>query len=94
MTETGARLISSNLALNPHFHTVGLDGVYVKNDWNRPVFFALDPPTDEEVANLVDRIARRIETALGECKRSDRHGELDERSDYDALADDEPLLAR
>lgn len=29
---------SSNLALNPHFHTIGLDGVYVKSDWNSPVF--------------------------------------------------------
>ncbi len=81
---------SSNLALNPHFHTVALDGVYVRDDSNRPVFFALDPPTDEEVADLVDRIARRIEAALENAG----HGELDEGAHYDALADDEPLLAR
>ncbi len=55
----------------------------------KPVALA-EPPTDKEVADLVARIARRIETALVKSG----HGELDEMSDYDVLADDEPLLAR
>ena len=45
----------SSLNLNPHFHVLVLDGVYTLD--NAPRFVPLDPPTTEDVEDLVERIA-------------------------------------
>jgi hypothetical protein len=57
---------SSSLALNPHLHALVLDGVYTcASPLDRPVFHALPPPTDGDVAELCrvirDRTLRLLE---------------------------------
>ena len=50
---------SSDLRLNPHFHTLFLDGVYVRDaaDANAPpVFHPAPPPTQDEVQAVVQRV--------------------------------------
>ena len=47
--------------VNPHFHTLALDGVYVRHpDDGELVFHALAPPTAEEVAEVARRTAERV----------------------------------
>lgn len=56
---TFVQRFGSALNLNVHFHTVALDGVYsVVGD--RPVFYQLPGPTDEEVEGLVSAVANDV----------------------------------
>ena len=74
----------SALNLNLHFHTLALDGAYPYPDEQvTPRFFALPPPSHDEVLHVLAGTARRIARLL-----ESRAGE-----DDDALARDEPLLA-
>ena len=73
---------SSSLALNPHLHALVLDGVYTcASPLDRPVFHALPPPTDEDVAELCrvirDRTLRLFERRglLGSEGANDTDGE-------------------
>jgi hypothetical protein len=51
--------------LNPHFHSLVLDGVYVsKLPYEPPRFSPLPPPSDEEVARITAAIARRVEMRI------------------------------
>jgi hypothetical protein len=77
------------LHLNVHFHSLVLDGVYTLRGGGAARFHALPPPTDEEIAALVQTLARRIARLLerrGLAKDADPQ-------DADPLARDEPLLA-
>jgi hypothetical protein len=77
------------LNLNVHFHSLLLDGVYASGPAGAPRFHALPPPSDAEVARVVEQVARRIARLL------ERRG-LGPESDpveADRLADQEPLLA-
>ena len=47
------------LRLNPHFHTLALDGVYVRDPGGELRFEALPPPTEHEV----EHVARRMKKA-------------------------------
>ena len=54
---------SSDLRLNPHFHTLFLDGVYVRDDADAnapPVFHPASPPTQENMQAVVQQAAKRI----------------------------------
>ena len=54
---------SSDLRLNPHFHTLFLDGVYVRDANNAdapPVFHPAPAPTQDDVQFVVKRAANRI----------------------------------
>ena len=54
---------SSDVRLNPHFHTLFLDGVYVRdaNDAAAPpVFHPAPPPSQDDVDSVVHRAAKRI----------------------------------
>lgn len=73
---------NSALELSLHFHIIVPDGVFIphKEDRDaRPRFVQIDPPTDEEVAALLDRIITRVTAMLR------RKGRLD-----DNLDDDDP----
>jgi len=71
----------SALRLNVHFHVLGLDGVYVRDDSTGSlVFHPLPAPTQAEVAEVARRTAARIEQLLR------KHG----RSIDPELADDNP----
>lgn len=56
------------LRLNPHFHMLFLEGVYVLDPKNfqdgKPRFYPTPAPTDEEIAQLVATIAKRVIRAL------------------------------
>ena len=53
----------SALNLNIHFHLLVLDGAYLVGT-EPPVFRRIDPPRQEELQTLVERIAERIGRAL------------------------------
>ena len=79
---TFAQRFGSALNLNPHFHSLALDGVLnAKNN----VFHEAPPVQDEDVKEIVEVTARRV---IGLLRR---RGVLD--NEYDILAEDEPILA-
>ena len=80
-----------SINLNPHFHSLLLDGVYASSvPYEAPRFHPLPPPTDQEIARITATIARRVE------KLVTRRGLLCEEgpTDPDPLEADEPLLSQ
>jgi hypothetical protein len=77
------------LRANPHFHSLVLDGVYVRDRGGTLVFEALPPPMPEDVADVARRTHARLVRVLA------RHGRaLDGPDDHpDAFASGEPVLA-
>lgn len=60
---TFVQRFNSALDLSLHFHILIPDGVYLPSPWApdaRPPFFEIDPPTNDEVASLLDRIIARV----------------------------------
>lgn len=55
---------ASSLALNVHFHSLILDGVYEVRDDGAARFVPLPPPTDEQVAALTKKVGRSVRRAL------------------------------
>jgi hypothetical protein len=76
------------LNLDPHLHSLVLDGIYVEGDRGQLVFRHVPPPTDAEVARVADRVHRNI------ARLMERRG-LGAQTDpgEDTLRHDEPLLA-
>ena len=63
----------SALRLNVHFHTLALDGVYVRGDDAAAgvlAFRALPDPTDEDVLDVARRTAQRVVAILSKHGRS------------------------
>ncbi len=79
----------SSLRLNPHFHTLALDGVYVEDEAGELHFHALGDPTPEDIAQVAAWTHARIERVL------ERHGRsLDGDHDApDVLAQEQLALA-
>ena len=77
------------LSLNVHFHALVLDGVYDTRGAGRPEFHALGPPSDEELAGIAARIARRVARAL--TRRGP--GPEEDAAATDPLEANEPWLA-
>src|SRR5205823_9762653 len=82
--------------LHVHYHLLFLEGVFLdRTDQGRtPCFLAGEPPTDTDIADVIQKISRRVIRKL-------RHlGYLEAGSDdtvatgYDPLLDHEPALAR
>jgi hypothetical protein len=49
------------LNLNPHFHALVLDGIYIRTSQDEdPVFQALPAPDDEEMARLIIKIRENV----------------------------------
>ena len=57
---TALQRFGSALNLNVHFHTLVPDGVFVPDGADAARFVPLPPPTDDDVAAICDRAARRI----------------------------------
>ena len=75
--------------LDPHFHTLALDGIYVEMGKGKLVFRHVSPPGDAEVARVADRVHRSVARLL------ERRG-LGPQADAeeaDTLGRAEPLLA-
>jgi hypothetical protein len=81
--------ITRRFTLNPHFHTLALDGIYVVDGKGKLVFRRVPPPSDVEITRVADRVYRRV------AKLMDRRG-LGPQADpdeADTLRHDQPLLA-
>ena len=58
---TFVQRFGSSINLNPHFHVLFLDGVYVPAaDGGVPVFVAAPPLAEEDVQEIVETAAQRI----------------------------------
>ncbi|MFH1529958.1 MAG: transposase [Pseudomonadota bacterium] len=77
----------SVLNLNPHFHSLHPDGLFVEGSGERLTFVPLPPPTDEDVQFLTVRLAER----LGAVARR-RMAQAQEQPPWDS-ADAAPVLA-
>jgi hypothetical protein len=80
---------SDALNVDPHFHTLALDGIYVVDEKGELVFRRVPPPSDAEVARVADRIHRRV-ARLMQRRGLGSQADPDEA---DTLRHDEPLLA-
>ncbi|MCP4603721.1 MAG: transposase [Proteobacteria bacterium] len=83
---TFAQRFGSSLNLNPHFHSLALDGVYVQADADTPTLLPAPKLTDDDVRQIVETTAHRVIGLL------ERRGVLDD-GDFDKLADESPVLA-
>jgi hypothetical protein len=59
---------SDALNLDPHFHTLALDGIYVEGGRGELVFRNVAPPSNAEVARVADRVHRSV------TRRMERRG--------------------
>jgi hypothetical protein len=87
---TAVQRVSSDLRLNPHFHTLALDGVFAEGADGELAFHPLPALTNADVADLLQIARARILRLLG------RRGviEDDEVTAERELADREPALAQ
>jgi hypothetical protein len=77
------------LNLNPHFHTLVLDGIYIVGDGGKVFFRRVAPPSDAEVARVADRVHRSVARLL---QRRGLGPKVDPEA-TDTLRQDQPLLA-
>jgi len=80
---------SDALNLDPHLHTLALDGIYIEDGGGEPVFRYVPSPNDAEVARVADRVRRRVVRLLE--RRGP--GPQADPAEADTLWHDEPLLA-
>jgi len=76
--------------VNPHFHTLVLDGVFREAEAGGLEFHAAPGPSDEEVAAILGRICARVERLLG---RRGLAPEEEAPGPADRLGEESPLLA-
>lgn len=77
------------LRLNPHFHTLAMDGLYIVNEKGELDFRPVAPPSDAEMARVAERVHRSVARLL------ERRGLVPEAipGEADTLPWDQPLLA-
>ena len=68
-TVTFIQRFDSALRLNPHAHTLALDGVYLQGEDGQLSFEPLPAPTADEVASVARRTAKRVRRILEERER-------------------------
>jgi len=78
-----------DLNLNVHFHTLALDGIYMKDERGEVTFWPVGPPSDAEVARVTASVYRRVWRLL----RRRGLGAEDNPDGYDELAHNQPLLS-
>jgi hypothetical protein len=73
--ETGAMTViqrfGSSLALNVHFHTLAVDGVWAKQTDGSLLFHPLPAPSDEDVARIARAVCRKVQRLLTREKNGD-----------------------
>ena len=86
----------SSLNLNLHFHSIFLEGVYLdRTDQGRPPrFLPGEPPTDTDIAAVVQKISRRVIRLLRRLGYLEADMEPPVATGYDPLRDTAPELAR
>jgi Putative transposase len=82
--------------LNLHFHVIFLEGVYVDRTAHglRPRFVKGEPPTDADIAAVVQKISRRVIRTLRRLGYLESGFDAPAATGYDPLRDDAPELAR
>jgi hypothetical protein len=85
----------SALQLNLHFHVIGLEGVYLDRTHQglKPRFVPGEPPTDTDIAGVVQKISRRVRRLLRRLGYLETGLEPPVATGYDPLRDHEPALA-
>src|SRR5262249_10927069 len=86
----------SALNLHLHFHTLFLEGVYCDRTEARlkPRFVTGEPPSDADIAAVVQKISHRVIRKLRHLGYLEAGGDAPMATGYDPLGDDEPELAR
>src|SRR5215831_537195 len=86
----------SALNLNLHFHCVFLEGVYCDRTEasRKPRFLTGEPPSDADVAAVVQKISHRVIRKLRQLGYLEAGGDTPMATGYDPLGDDAPELAR
>jgi len=86
----------SALNLNVHYHLLFLEGVYVdRTDQGlKPRFLQGEPPTDTAIADVIQKISRRVIRKLRHLGYLEAGPDPVVAAGYDPLVDAEPELAR
>jgi len=86
----------SALNLNLHFHCVFLEGVYCDRTEasRKPRFVKGEPPTDTDIAAVVQKISHRVLRTLRSLGYLETGGDTVVATGSDPLVEDEPALAR
>src|SRR5262249_11421604 len=81
---------------NLHFHCVFLEGVYLDrtDEGRKPRFLAGEPPSNTDVAEVVQKISRRVIRQLRQLGYLEVGIEAPVATGYDPLRDTAPELAR
>jgi hypothetical protein len=80
---------SDALNLDPHFHLMALDGIYIDDCIGKLAFRRVGPPTDAEVARVAGRVHRRVARFMQQRGIGPRV----DPEEADTLRRDDPLLA-
>jgi hypothetical protein len=86
----------SALNLNVHYHVLFLEGVYLDRTGQglKPRFVPGEPPTDTDIAAVVQKISHRVIRQLRQLGYLEAGGDAAVATGYDPLRDDAPALAR
>jgi hypothetical protein len=86
----------SALNLHLHFHCVFLEGVYCDRTEAslKPRFVKIEPPTDTDIADVIQKISRRVIRKLRHLGYLEAGIDDAVATGYDPLLDHEPALAR
>ena len=81
---------------NVHYHVVFLEGVYLDRtaQGRTPHFLPSEPPTDSDIADVVQKMSRRIIRKLRQLGYLEAGLDAAVATGYDPLVDDAPELAR
>ena len=83
---------SDALNLDPHYHLMALDGLYIDDSNGNPVFRRVGTPTNAEVGRVAERVHRRVMRLMRLMVQRGLGPQADPE-EADALRRDEPLLA-
>jgi hypothetical protein len=86
----------SAINVNVHYHCVFLEGVYLdRTDQGlKPRFLPVEPPTDTDIADVVQKISNRVIRKLRHLGYLEAGIDAAVATGYDPLVDDAPELAR
>ena len=86
----------SAINLNVHYHSVFLEGVYLDraDQGLKPRFVTGEPPSDTDIAAVVQKISRRVIRTLRRLGYLEAGLNAPAATGYDPLRDDAPELAR
>ena len=81
--------------LNVHYHVVFLEGAYLDrtDQGGKPRFITVEPPSDADIAEVLQKISRRVLRTLRQLGYLETGIDADVATGYDPLLDDEPELA-